>query len=65
MSEEMEEYKDSFTIGTPATGGALKVYLKDLTSEESLSKIDQTITIYNLIKQQKTLSEVLQNEKRI
>ena len=42
------ENLNSFTIGTPATGGSLKVYFKGLdTNSETLIK--RAIAVYNLI----------------
>jgi len=34
----MEETKDSITIGTPATGGALKLYFDTTTAEEVIQR---------------------------
>ena len=39
---------NSFTIGTPATGGALKVYFpENLSLDEYESYITKSITLYN------------------
>ena len=37
---------DSFTIGTAATGGAIKVYLEDIHSQEAVDKIDKAIELW-------------------
>ena len=41
-----KEAKDSFTIGTAATGGCIKVYFEDIHSEETIKKIDKAIDLW-------------------
>jgi hypothetical protein len=43
---ESKELKDSFTIGTAATGGAIKIYFDDIYSEETSKKIDEAIKLW-------------------
>ena len=43
----MEEQKiDSFSIGTAATGGAIKVYFDDIHSQNTIEKIDKAILLW-------------------
>jgi len=43
----MKEQLDSFTIGTAATGGCIKIYLEgDLKSEETGQKIYDAINLW-------------------
>ena len=41
-----EELKDSFSIGTPATGGSIKVYFDILNTDEAVKKIDEAIRLW-------------------
>ena len=41
-----EDYKNSFTIGTPATGGCIKIYFEDLHSEQLIKDIDKAIQLW-------------------
>ena len=41
-----KEKKDSFTIGTPSQGGAIKVYFEDIHSQETAEKIDKAIQLW-------------------
>jgi len=43
--------QDSFTMGTPSKGGALKVYLDLLNTEETQKKIDNFFQTKEYIKQ--------------
>ncbi len=54
-----QENKNSFTIGTAATGGALKVYLPD-NEEEAIRLIKWAIMVYNTVIQ----ADKLRNELR-
>lgn len=45
MSEE-KLFKDSFSIGTGATGGIVKVYFDDIRDEDTVKKIDRAIRIW-------------------
>lgn len=48
MEEEKKEVKltDSYTIGTAATGGAIKAYFEDIRSEDAIKKIDRAIELW-------------------
>jgi len=37
---------DSFSIGTSATGGSIKVYFEDIHSEDTIKKIDKAISLW-------------------
>jgi len=41
-----EDYKNSFTIGTPATGGSFKIYFEDIHSEQLIKDIDKAIKLW-------------------
>lgn len=43
---ENEERKDSFTIGTAATGGSIKVYIDILDTDTTIKKIDEAIRLW-------------------
>ena len=44
---EQETIKqDSFTIGTPSGGGAIKIYFDDIHSQETAEKIDKAIQLW-------------------
>jgi hypothetical protein len=47
------EYQDSFTIGTSATGGAIKVYGDINSPTEFAEKIENAINLFNKYKQEK------------
>ena len=42
-----QQYRDSFSIGTSATGGAIKVYL-DGDKETRIKQIGEAIEIWNM-----------------
>ena len=44
MNEEQEK-KDSFSIGTASTGGAVKVYF-DINDPEAITKMDKAIQLW-------------------
>ena len=44
--EEFEEQKDSFTIGTAATGGCFKVYFNILETADAVRKVDEAIRLW-------------------
>ena len=43
MGEEIKEYQDSFTVGTPAKGGGLKVYFDLSNVDETQKKLENFI----------------------
>ena len=45
LSENLENY-ESFTIGTPATGGALKLKTNDLLSPEFEQRINKVVELW-------------------
>jgi hypothetical protein len=53
--EQFESGKNSFTIGTPATGGAIKVYFTD--EQDAVNKMNLAIKLYS---QAQTYKQVTQ-----
>ncbi len=56
------ENQDSFSIGTASTGGNVKVFFKDIHSEEAVDKIDQAIKLW---KNAKTITGGTNHKKKI
>tara|TARA_Y100000310_G_C20687399_1_gene819973 strand:+ start:1089 stop:1262 length:174 start_codon:yes stop_codon:yes gene_type:complete len=40
------ENEDTFSIGTPATGGNFKIYIDILDSTETIKKLDAVISLW-------------------
>lgn len=54
MSDEIETkgiYQDSWTIGTPATGGSIKIYFNALNLEETEKKLKNAFKIRSFLQQ--------------
>jgi len=43
---EEKELKNSFTIGTAATTGCIKIYIDDIHSEQAIKDIDKAIKLW-------------------
>jgi hypothetical protein len=48
--QEFESMKNSFTIGTPSGGGAIKVYFDDIFNPDTVKCIDEAIRIWKNLK---------------
>lgn len=59
--EHKQQSKDSFTIGTPAQGGAFKCYFDDITDTKSIEKINKVLALQESAKNYKQIkTEVYQ-----
>lgn len=52
-TNEYEDLKDSFTIGTPATTGAFKIYLdfKNTPEEKLIEQINLVLKLYKNLRE--------------